>query len=161
MSLALPRLRLALQFIGAATILAAVFAFGMWLTWPEFPYNPSSFPIERQFFAISLNNEPMQVSEAPKLATLEVRGRLTFRHRVGGNSLCNQWGGSITFLPGKRMTWGSVFSNALSCTSAAILNPLEEKFLRALPRTTRWRREDDTLILENDTDILRFQLAPL
>ena len=36
----------------------------------------------------------------------------------------------------------------------------EGPYLKALLGTTRWRREEGTLILENDTDVVRFALAP-
>src|SRR6185312_10780932 len=80
-----------LRIFGAICTLAGVFLFGMWLTWPDFPYNPSGFPIDRKFVAVSLNGEPLIRRDAPRLATLEVRGRSTFRHRVGGSALCNDW----------------------------------------------------------------------
>ena len=99
------------RIFGAVCALLAVFLFGMWLTWPELPYNPSGFPIDRKFLAISLNGEPLMLRDAPNIATLEVRGRLTFRHRVGGTSLCNRWGGHITFLPGRRIVWRNVFED--------------------------------------------------
>ena len=97
------------RIFGAVCALLAVFLFGMWLTWPELPYNPSGFPIDRKFLALSLNGQPLMLRDAPNIATLEVRGRLTFRHRVGGTSLCNRWGGHITFLPGRRIVWRNVF----------------------------------------------------
>src|ERR1043166_1534425 len=75
------------RIFGAVCALLAVFLFGMWLAWPELPYNPSGFPIDRKFLALSLNGEPLMLRDAPNLATLEVRGHLTFRHRVGGPSL--------------------------------------------------------------------------
>src|SRR3977135_3556408 len=70
------------RIFGAICALLAVFLFGMWLTWPELPYNPSGFPIDRRFLALSLNGEPLMLRDAPNIATLEVRGHLTFRHRV-------------------------------------------------------------------------------
>jgi heat shock protein HslJ len=145
-----------LRIFGAICVLLAVFLFGMWLTWPEFPYNPSGFPIERKFVAVSLNDEPLIRRDAPKLATLEVRGRSTFRHRVGGSALCNDWGGHVTFLPARWIVWGKILKTAMNCGAMA---GAEQKYVAALLSATRWRTEGDTLILENGTDILRFKLA--
>ena len=144
------------RIFGAVCALLAVFLFGMWLTWPELPYNPSGFPIDRKFLAISLNGEPLMLRDAPNIATLEVRGRLTFRHRVGGTSLCNRWGGHITFLPGRRLVWRHVFYTMATCPP----QHLEAKYLQALLGTSRWRTEDGELILDNGTDILRLWPAP-
>ena len=93
---------------------------------------------------------------APNSATLEVRGHRTFRHRIGGTSLCNRWGGHITFLPGRRMVWGNVFRTGAACAPS----DLEANYLQALLGASRWRTEDGELILDNGTDILRFRLAP-
>jgi heat shock protein HslJ len=147
-----------LRIFGAICVLAGVFLFGMWLTWPEFPYNPSGFPIGRNFLAVSLNDEPLIRRDMRKLATLEVRGRSTFRHRAGGRSLCNEWGGQITFLPARRILWGTTLHTAAGCTQS--LNLLEEKYLKALLSASRWRTEEGNLILENGTDVVRFQPAP-
>ena len=145
------------RIFGAICALLAVFLFGMWLTWPELPYNPSGFPIDRKFLALSLNDQPLMLRDAPNIATLEVRGRLTFRHRVGGTSLCNRWGGHVTFLPAKRIVWRNVFKTLVACVP---LLELEEKYLQALLSASRWRTQDGDLILDNGTDILRFRLAP-
>jgi hypothetical protein len=80
-----------LRIFGAVCALLAVFLFGMWLAWPELPYNPSGFPIDRKFLALSLNGQSLMSRDAPNIATLEVRGHRTFRHRIGGTSLCNRW----------------------------------------------------------------------
>ena len=144
------------RIFGAVCALLAVFLFGMWLTWPELPYNPSRFPIDRKFLALSLNGEPLMLRDAPNIATLEVRGRLTFRHRVGGTSLCNRWGGHLTFLPGRRIVWRNVLATVAPCVPLE----LEQKYLQTLLGASRWRTQDDELILENGTDILRFRLAP-
>jgi heat shock protein HslJ len=144
------------RIFGAVCALLAVFLFGMWLTWPELPYNPSGFPIDRKFLALSLNDQPLMLRDAQNIATLEVRGHLTFRHRVGGTSLCNRWGGHITFLPGRRIVWRSVFKTVGAC----VPKELEERYLQALLGASRWRTQDGELILENGTDILRFRLAP-
>ena len=144
------------RIFGAVCALLAVFLFGMWLTWPELPYNPSGFPIDRKFLALSLNGEPLMLRDAPNIATLEVRGHLTFRHRVGGTSLCNRWGGHLTFLPGRRIVWRNVLATVAPCVPLE----LEQKYLQALLGASRWRTQDGELILENGTDILRFRLAP-
>ena len=144
------------RIFGAVCALLAVFLFGMWLAWPELPYNPSGFPIDRKFLALSLNGQSLMSRDAPNIATLEVRGHRTFRHRIGGTSLCNRWGGHITFLPGRRMVWGNVFHTGAACAPS----DLETKYLQALLGASRWRTEDGELILDNGTDILRFRLAP-
>jgi hypothetical protein len=162
MSPAFSRLRLAFQWVGATALLIAVFCLGMWLTWPDFPYNPSGFPIGRKFVAVSLNGETLMFRAGPKAATLEVRGRATFKHRAGGTSLCSTWGLPVTFLPGQRMAWSGaerMFKVAVASCSP-IMSELDDKFLRALLTAERWRTEEGNLILDNGTDILRFQLAP-
>jgi heat shock protein HslJ len=150
-----------LRIFGAVFTLVGVFLFGMWLTWPDFPYNPSGFPIGRKFVAVSLNGEPLMFRNAPKLATLEVRGRFTFKHRAGGTSLCGTWGLPVTLLPGKRIVWrGQMFKVAVRLCMSPLLNEREDRYLSALLSATRWRREEGDLILENGTDVLSFQLAP-
>jgi heat shock protein HslJ len=145
------------RIFGAVCALLAVFLFGMWLAWPELPYNPSGFPIDRKFVAVSLNGEPLLRRDAPTIPTLEVRGRLTFRHRVGGTSFCNHWGGHVTFLPARRIAWGAVVKTLAAC----VPNPeMEERYLQTLLSAARWRTQDGVLILDNGTDILRFRLAP-
>src|SRR5215213_668865 len=130
-----------LRIFGALCILLAVFLFGMWLTWPEFPYNPSGFPIERKFVAVSLNGEPLIRRDTLKLVTLEVRGRSTFRHRIGGSSLCNYWGGHLTLLPARRLAWGQTIHTEMPCTPSALAK-LEEKYFATLLSATRWRTEE-------------------
>jgi heat shock protein HslJ len=151
-----------LRIFGAICVLIGVFLFGMWLTWPDFLYNPSGFPIGRTFIAVSINDEPLIRRDMRKLATFEVHGRLTFKHRAGGTSICGTWGGPVTFLPGKRIAWGRgpTFRTAAASCASPLLNELEEKYLRALFSAMRWRREEGNLILENGRDVLRFQLAP-
>ena len=144
------------RIFGAVCALLAVFLFGMWLSWPELPYNPSGFPIDRKFLALSLNGQSLMLRDAPNIAMLEVRGRLTFRHRVGGTSPCNRWGGHITFFPGKRIVWHNVAKTMAACAPLE----LDQKYLQALLGASRWRTEDGELILENGTDILRFRPAP-
>ena len=145
-----------LRIFGAICALVGTFLFGMWLAWPDFLYNPSGFPIDRKFVAVSVNNEPLILRDTPKLATLEVRGRTTFRHRVGGHAICGDFGGHLTFLPGRRIRWGTIARTFAQCRAGA---EQEGKYLAALLTSTRWRTEKDTLILENGTDILRFGLA--
>lgn len=144
------------RIFGAVCALLAAFLFGMWLAWPDLPYNPSGFPLDRKFLALSLNGESLMLRDAPNIATLEVRGHRTFRHRVGGTSLCSRWGGHVTFLPGKRIVWRSVLNTAAACPTPE----LEQRYLQALLGASRWRTEDGELILDNGTDILRFRLAP-
>ena len=127
-----------LRIFGAVCALLAVFLFGMWLAWPELPYNPSGFPIDRKFLALSLNGQSLMSRDAPNIATLEVRGHRTFRHRIGGTSLCNRWGGHITFLPGRRMVWGNVFRTGAACAPS----DLEANYLQALLGASRWRTEE-------------------
>jgi len=147
---------MAVRIFGAVCAFLAVFLFGMWLAWPEWPYNPSGFPIDRKFLALSLNGESLMQRDAPNIATLEVRGHRTFRHRVGGTSLCSRWGGHVTFLPGKRIVWRNVLNTSGACPTAE----LEHRYLQALLGTSHWRTQEGELILHNDTDVLRFRLAP-
>ena len=144
------------RIFGAVCALLAVFLFGMWLAWPELPYNPSRFPIDHKFLALSLNGELLMLRDAPNIATLEVRGRLTFKHRAGGTSPCNRWGGHLTFLPGQRIVWHNVAKTMATCAPLE----LDRKYLQALLAAARWRTQDGELILENGTDILRFRPAP-
>src|SRR5258708_3264310 len=118
-----------LRIFGAICALVGVFLFGMWLTWPELPYNPSGFPIGQKFVAVSLNGEPLMFRDAPRTATLEVCGRFTFKHRAGGASLCSTWGLPVTFLPGRRIVWsarGAFQAAAKSCSP--VLAALEETY---------------------------------
>ena len=144
------------RFLGAIGALLAVFLFGMWLVWPELLYNPSGFPIGYKFVAVSFNNEPVLRRNAPSIPTLEVRGRSTFHHRVGGTAFCNAWGGHLTLLPGRRLAWGEIVKTTLACDPGSA----EQQYLQALLGATRWRTEEGILILHNGTDILRFRLAP-
>jgi hypothetical protein len=153
---------LILRIFGAVCALVGAFLFGMWLAWPDLPYNPSGFPIDRKFIAVALNGEPLLLREAPKRATLEVRGRLTFRHRAGGTSLCSAWGLPVTFLPGKRLVWrGTARSFRIAakvCTPP--FDALDDRYLHVLLSVTHWRTQEGNLILSNGTDVLSFQLAP-
>ena len=153
-----------LRIFGAISALVGVFLFGMWLAWPELPYNPSGFPIDRKFVAVSLNGEPLMFRDAPRKATLEVRGRFTFRHRAGGTSLCSKWGWSVTFLPGRRIMWrgsGGRFQIAVRQSCAAHhFDDLDGRYFEALITAIQWRTQDGNLILSNGRDVLHFQLAP-
>ena len=157
------RLMTFLRIFGAICVLAGVFLFGMWLSWPDFPYNPSGFPLNRKFLAVSLNGEPLLFPDAPNRATLEVRGRHTFKHRAGGTSLCGAWGLPVTFLPGKRLLWrgsGGTWSPAVAKCEVQALHELDARYLSALHGAMRWRTQDGNLILHNGRDVLTFQLAP-
>jgi len=152
-----------LRIFGGICAIVGVFLLGMWLAWPEFPYNPSGFPIDRKFVAVSLNGEPLMLREAAKRATLEVRGRFTFRHRAGGTSLCSAWGLPVTFLPGKRIMWrgsGRVLRVAAKTCTSPFIDELDSRYLTALHSATQWHTQDGNLILTNGTDVLSFQLAP-
>lgn len=138
-------------------MLVAVFLLGMWITWPEFPYNPSGFPINRVFVAVSVNGESVVPKGPVNAATFEVRRNSSLGLWAGGYSLCNSWGGRIVLLPGKRIMWGKVLQTAKLCPSVA---GLEGRLVAALHGATRWRTEDGILILENGTDVLRLILAP-
>ena len=140
--------------------LLAVFLFGMWLTWPDFPYNPSGFPINRNFVAVSLNGEPLADAELPQAGR-----RLEVRREFDVPSLRAFGYGGLQRLerppdvPARRDRSSGANSHrtAVACGAPACT---EERYLAALLGATRWRREERTLILENGTDILRFQLAP-
>ena len=137
--------------------LFAVFLLGMWLTWPELAYNPTGFPINRNFVAVSLNGEPLANAELPRAQTLQARRESMFRLRAFGYGGCNGWIATLMVVPPKSIVWGDQHRTLVTCGRAGVH---EERYLAALLGTTRWRREERTLILENDTDILRFQLAP-
>ena len=70
-----------LRIFGAIFVLAAVFLVGMWLAWPQSLYNPSGFPLDRTFTALSLNGRPFNPEQMLHHATLHVRrnGILTER----------------------------------------------------------------------------------
>jgi heat shock protein HslJ len=144
------------RMFAAAAVLVAVFLFGMALTWPAFPYNSTGFPLNRRFVAISLNGEPINYERLPHLPTLEVRRSALLRLRTSGSGGCNAWSGDIVLSAGQSIAWKDIFVTAVGCAAMAS----ERTYLKALLQTTRWRREEGTLILENDTDVLRFQLAP-
>jgi hypothetical protein len=157
------RLMTFLRIFGAICVLVVVFLLGMWLTWPELPYNPSGFPINRKFVAIALNGEPLMFRDAPNRATFEVRGRHTFKHRAGGVSLCGAWGLPVTFLPGKRLLWGGsggTWTTAVARCNAQAHRELDARYLSALLSAVQWRTQDGNLILHNGRDVLTFQLAP-
>ena len=144
-----------LRILAMASVLVVVFLLGMWLTWPEFPGNSTGFPINRRFVAVSLNGEPFNYERMPHLPTLEVRRTPLLRFRSSGNGGCNAWSGDVSLSPGG-IAWKDIFVTAVTCIAMATEGP----YLKALLTTTRWRREEGTLILENDADVLRFQLSP-
>ena len=137
--------------------LLAVFLLGMWLAWPELAYNSTGFPINRNFVAVSLNGEPLAKAELPRAQTLQTRRESMFRLRAWGYGGCNGWIATLIIVPPKSIVWGEQSRTLVPCGRAGVY---EERYLAALLGATRWRREDRTLILENDTDVLRFQLAP-
>jgi heat shock protein HslJ len=137
--------------------LLAVFLLGMWLTWPELAYNSAGFPINRNFVAVSLNGEPLRNAELPRPQTLQARRESMFRLRAFGYGGCNGWTATLLVFPPKSIVWGDKHQTLMACGRAG---PLEERYLDALLAATRWRREERTLILENDTHVLRFMLAP-
>ena len=146
-----------LRISAMMAVLLAVFLLGMWLTWPEVAYNSTGFPINRNFVAVSLNGEPLTRAELPRPQTLQARRESTFRLRAFGYGGCNGWIATLMVMPPRSIVWGDQHRTLVPCGRAGVQ---EERYLAALLGTTRWRREERTLILENDTDILRFQLAP-
>ena len=140
---------------GAIFALFAVFLIGMSLTSPGFLHNPSGFPVDRQFVAVTLNGEPVIDDRARASPTLEISPASWFRFAISGKAHCNSWGGDISFRPGKALVWGTVYQTAVGCRA----QELENRYLQALLGTTRWRRQDGALILENDRDVLLFYLA--
>ena len=145
-----------LRVFGVGCGLLAVFLFGMWLTWPEFPYNPSGFPINRQFIAISLNGQPFNQERFTQLPTLEIKRSAFLRLRASGNGGCNSWYVDVKLPADKSIAWGNGSQTAVACRA----RETEAKYLRALRAATRWRTEKGVLILEDDTDVLRFLRAP-
>jgi heat shock protein HslJ len=145
-----------LRILGAICVLAGVFLFGMWLTWPEFLHNKTGFPINRKFIAISLNGQPFNHERATQLPTLEIKRSPLLQFRASGNGGCNSWYADINFSGLGSISWGKGLQTALSCR----FHETEAQYFRALRAATRWRTEDGVLILENDTDVLRFLLAP-
>ena len=88
-----------LRISGALCVLLGVFLFGMWITWPEFPYNRSGFPINRRFVAISLNGQLFNHERLPQLPTLEVRRSALLQLRAFGSGGCNAWYSDINLSP--------------------------------------------------------------
>ncbi len=76
--------------------------------------------------------------------------------RAVGNAGCNAFRGDIVLGVRRSVSWSDVFVTAVACPNWQT----ERAYLRALLKATRWRREEGTLILENDTDVLRFALYP-
>ena len=145
-----------LRIFGALCALLGVFLFGMWLTWPEFPYNRSGFPINRRFVAVSLNGQPLNLERLPQLPTLEVRRSALLQLRAFGSGGCNSWYSDIDLSAAQSIAWGKRSATTAGCRAY----DTETKFLRALHNAVRWRTEEGFLILENDADVLRFLLAP-
>lgn len=145
-----------LRIFGAICVLAGVFLFGMWLTWPEFPYNSSGFPINRKFVAVSLNGQVFNPERLPQLPSLEVRRSAFLRFRASGSGGCNNWYSDIELSPARSISWGRRFATAVACR----VQDTETRYLRALHKAVRWRTQDGFLILEDDTDVLRFARAP-
>jgi heat shock protein HslJ len=146
-----------LRISAMAGVLLAVFLLGMWLTWPQLPYNPTGFPINRNFVAVSLNGESLASAELPRPQTLQARRESMFRLRAFGYGGCNGWTATLLVVPPKSIVWGDKQQTLMACGRAAAH---EERYFGALLGATRWRREERTLILENDTNVLRFMLAP-
>jgi heat shock protein HslJ len=144
-----------LRVLAIGGVLAAAFLFGMWLTWPDFPGNSTGFPINRKFVAVSLNGQPFNYERMPHLPTLEVRRTAMLKFRSSGNGGCNAFSSDVLLTPAS-IAWRDIIVTAVTCIAMATEGP----YLKALLTTTRWRREDGTLILENDTDVVRFMLAP-
>jgi heat shock protein HslJ len=145
-----------LRIFGAIGMLAAVFAFGMWLTW-----RPSARASEllsgRKFVAVSFNNQPVISSRrGVKIPTLELKERPDFGFSVSGAGHCNYFHGQVSLYPRRRIIWGDVRITAMGCSEWK----LEERYLKALFSANRWRTEEGFLILENGTDVIRFLLAP-
>ena len=145
-----------LRIFCACCGLLGVFLFGMWLTWPEFPYNRSGFPINRRFVAVSLNGQVFNHERLPQLPTLEVRRSALLQLRAFGSGGCNSWYSEINLSAARSISWGKWVTSAGACRAYET----ETRFLRALHNAVRWRTEEGFLILENDTDVLRFLLAP-
>jgi heat shock protein HslJ len=146
-----------LRISAMMAVLLAVFLLGMWLTWPEVAYNSTGFPINRNFVAVSLNDEPLSRAELPRPQTLQARRESTFRLRAFGYGGCNGWTATLLIVPPRSLVWGDKHQTLMACGRAAAQ---EERYLGALLAATRWRREGGTLILDNGTDVLRFQLTP-
>ena len=105
--------------------LLAVFLLGMWLTWPELFYNPTGFPINRNFVAVSLNGEPLANAELPRAQTLQARRESMFRLRAFGYGGCNGWIATLMVMPPKSVVWVSSTgpwwrADAPACTRSAI-----------------------------------------
>jgi heat shock protein HslJ len=145
-----------LRIFGAICVLAGVFLLGMWLTWPGFPYNSAGFPINRKFIAISLNGQAFNHERFTQLATLEIKRSRLLQFRASGSGGCNSWYSDVKLLADKSIAWGHGAQTAVRCRAYET----EAKYLRALHTATRWRTEEGVLILENDTDVIRYLLAP-
>jgi len=154
-----------LRIVGAVGLLLAVFLFGLCLTWPQFPENLAGFPLDRKFVAISLNGRPLLgddpakplESRSSRLPTLAV-SRLSFsRFRATVYDGCNHWAVDIALPVTRSVLWRDRYATANACSWTL---ETRQRFADALLKTRRWRTEGGMLILENDTDIFRFILAP-
>ena len=141
----------AAKIAGLVGALVTTFAFGMWFT-------SEPFPTGRAFIAISVNGKPI-VSARPdvKFPTLHV-SRVPFSSDLNatGSGHCNAWGGRIMLVPPNIIIWRGIFRTAIGCGA----QDLEDRYFRVLLGTTRWRVEDGSLILYNQTDTVRYFLAP-
>ena len=133
-----------------AVSLLAAFLLGVWLTQP-------AFPVDRKFVAMSLNGDSLLKDGARLAPTFTATRHSTISFGAAGSSGCNQWAADLVLTGTRWIALRKVHSTAVVCPGKM---EIEEKFARALPNVTRWRREGGILILENDTDVLRFLLAP-
>ena len=78
----------------------------MWLTWPEFAYNPTGFPINRNFVAVSLNGEPLANAELPRRRRCRRGGNRHACLRAFGDGGCNGWIATLMVVPPKSIVWG-------------------------------------------------------
>jgi heat shock protein HslJ len=145
-----------LRILAMAAVLIAVFVLGMSLTAAQLPFVADGFPLNRKFIAVSLNGEPFNYERMRHLPSLEVRRHGILKTRGFGHGGCNAWSGDVAFASGRSVAFKDAVTTRMACPELS----LESRYLGALLKATRWRTEDRTLILENDTDTLRFHLAP-
>lgn len=138
-----------------AAVLTTVFLSGMALTWPGL-LNPSGFPINRRFLAVSVDGRPFNYERMVHLPTLEVRRNGVIGLRAVGHGGCNAWSGDVEFPARQAIAWKGTFATAVGCAVWGT----EKAYLDALLKTTHWRTEEGTLILEHGPHIIRFMLAP-
>ena len=145
MSLVFSDWRLMARLVGASLILLAAFLFGVWLTQP-------SFPTDRKFASVSLNGDSLLAAGTRNAPTFEAVRQSPFLFSAEGATVCGNWGAELV-LTGTR--WIAFRKPRLSEGQCPSFAELETKFTRALLGATRWRREGGSLILENDTNVLR------